>query len=652
MRLISIVGKLIKRLIWSRWLFIFLNLLMLSLTVFPWGILAQSSPLYLMDKAPILVDGDVLFKVGSFNNFSAQQRADIINKTLDQEVRSPEPVELVIVQDSQPTVIRNQITKRHLLSVTDVDVIEGINSVEQAVIWKNYLTQALQRGQFERSSGYVRQAILLSLAIVLGAVIIQGTLIYLGMWGEKRWFREWNKISANFYLSKALIRSGWRIFLLVSPLVLWLGLILYICSLFPQARSQVYQIRMFLGEPIFSLGQKSYSALQLLLLLALTVSLWFLVKGLVFLIKSYLLSRLGANRNLQEVVGTLTQYVLLFLGLIILLQLWGLDLSALAIIASVLGVGIGFGLQNIANNFISGLIIILERPIQVGDFIKLGDLVGTVQSVGARSTQIKTWDGVSIIVPNSRFLESEVINWSHGDSTSAIRLPIGVAYGSDIKRVRVALLKAAREHKEILATPRPKVLFQEFGESSLNFELRVWLLEPRHQFRLKSELNYAIEKNLRDYGIEIPFPQRDLNVKSSHLKQLISNILPTPDLTSSSLSKSDQEVDQYLISSLNDDDLDPLEDRLTDSELQGLVKQMRSANGVGLEDRRYRLNIYPACFIGSEAVNWLIEHYNYTREEAIELGQILVERGIIHHVLDQHPFKDSYLFYRFCDDEK
>ena len=497
----------------------------------------------------------------------------------------------------------------------------------------------------------MRPAILSSLGIILGAIIVHGGLIYLGIWGKSKESRNGNETAGNFYISQALIKSLWRIFLLVSPLFLWISGLLYICSLFPQARSRVYQVRMFLGEPIFSLGQKSYSALQLLLLLALTVSLWFLVKGLVFLIKSYLLSRLGANRNIQEIVGTLTQYILLFLGLIILLQLWGLDLSALAIIASVLGVGIGFGLQNIANNFISGLIIILERPIQVGDFIKLGELVGTVQSVGARSTQIKTWDGVSIIVPNSRFLESEVINWSYEDSTSAIRLPIGVAYGSDIKRVRVALLKAARDHKEILATPRPKVLFQEFGESSFNFELRVWLLEPRHQFRIKSELNYAIEKNLRDYGIEIPFPQRDLNLKSSHLKQLIQSILSTSEFNNSSLSKFDQDVDQYLTNSLNEDELYPLEDRLSDSELQGLVKQMRSANGVNIEDRRYRLNIYPACFIGSEAVNWFIEHYNYTREEAIELGQILVERGIIHHVLDQHSFKDSYLFYRFCDDD-
>ncbi|MCH2245124.1 MAG: mechanosensitive ion channel [Crocosphaera sp.] len=646
------MNKLRKLLSFRVWRLIILSLLILIIIGLPFKNVAQNTTLEMLQKSPIIVDGYVLFKVGSLPNFRAEERAEIINTALAEEVFSSEPIKIVIVQDSQQTAIRNQTTKRHLLSVTEVDVIEGINSFEQATIWKNHLNKALARGQLERSSSYVRNATLLSLGIILGTIIIHCVLICLGMWGEKRWFRDWKPNLANVYLSKALIKSCWRIFLLVSPLVLWFSGILYICSLFPQARSQVYQIRMLLGEPIFSLGQKSYSALQLLLLLALTVSLWFLVKGLVFLIKSYLLSRLGANRNIQEVVGTLTQYILLFLGLIILLQLWGLDLSALAIIASVLGVGIGFGLQNIANNFISGLIIILERPIQVGDFIKLGDLVGTVQSVGARSTQIKTWDGVSIIVPNSRFLESEVINWSHGDSTSAIRLPIGVAYGSDIKRVRVALLKAAREHKEILVTPRPKVLFQEFADSSLNFELRVWLLEPRHQFRIKSELNYAIEKNLRDYGIEIPFPQRDLNLKSSHLKHLISNILPTPDSKHSPQSQSDQEVDQYLRSSLNDDELDPLEDRLTENEINALVKQMCSDKGVSIQDRRYRLNIYPACFIGSEAVNWFVKHYNYTREEAIELGQILVERGIIHHVLDQHPFKDSYLFYRFCDHEK
>ncbi|MGB5594033.1 MAG: mechanosensitive ion channel domain-containing protein [Crocosphaera sp.] len=622
------------------------------LTWLPWPILAQSPTINTTEKAPIVVDGYVLFQVGSLRNFSAQQRASIINDILAEEVRSPLPVKIIVFQENQQTVIRNQTTKRHLLSVTEVDVISGSNTFEQAVIWKEHLEKALERGQFERTSSYLSRAIFLSLGTVLGALSTHAGLIFLGIWVRKKWFSESNQATSSIHLRRPFLKPLWRVFLLISPIILWLSGIIYVCYLFPQARSLLHQIKMLLGQPIFSLGKNSYSAIQLLLLLALTVGLWFLVKGFVLFLKSYLLSRLGANRSVQEVVGTLTQYILLFLGLIILLQLWGLDLSALAIIASVLGVGIGFGLQNIANNFISGLIIILERPIQVGDFIKLGDLVGTVQNVGARSTEVKTADGVSIIVPNSRFLETEVINWSHGDSTSAVRLPVGVAYGSDIKRVRVALLKAAREHQEILVTPRPKVLFQEFGESSLNFELRVWLKEPRNQFRIKSELNYAIDKNFRDYGIEIPFPQRDLNLRSPHLQQLIQGMLPKMEMTPDNIAKSDQEVNHDMVISLLDNGLEPLEDRLTDNDLKVLVKQMRSPGGVLIQDRHYRLNIYPACFIGSDAVNWLVEKQNYTREEAIELGQILLERGIIHHVLDQHHFKDSYLFYRFCDDEQ
>ncbi|MEA5511503.1 mechanosensitive ion channel domain-containing protein [Crocosphaera sp. UHCC 0190] len=628
------------------------TLLTLMIIWLPLSISAQSPNLNPTEKAPIVVDGHVLFQVGSLNNFSAQQRANVINEILAEEVRSLEPVDIIVFQNRQQTVIRNHTTKRHLLSVTEVDVIAGSNPFEQAVIWKKHLEKALKQGQFERTSSYLRRAGLWSLGAVFGASVIQFGLIFLGMLNKRQEQSERNLPRETVYLRQPLIQPFWRIFLLISPIVLWLSVFTYICHLFPMTRSRLYQIRMLLEQPIFSLGKNSYSAIQLLLLLALTVGLWFFVKGVIFFLKAYLLSRLGTHRSVQEMVAILVQYILLFLGFIILLQLWGLDLSAVAIIASVLGVGIGFGLQNIANNFISGLIIILERPIQIGDFIKLGELVGTVQSVGARSTQIKTWDGVSIIIPNSRFLESEVINWSHGDATSAIRIPVGVAYGSDIKRVRLALLQAAREHQEILVTPRPKVLFQDFGESALNFELRVWLQEPRHQFRIKSELNYAIEKNLRYYGIEIPFPQRDLNLRSPYFKELLQGILPTTEMTTPLSSNSDQKVEPDLVNSLGNYELDSLEDRLTDNDLQTLVKLMRSPEGVSIEDRRYRLNIYPACFIGSEAVNWLVENQNYSREEALELGQILVERGIIHHVLDQHAFKDSYLFYRFCEDEQ
>ncbi len=183
--------------------------------------------------------------------------------------------------------------------------------------------------------------------------------------------------------------------------------------------------------------------------------------------------------------------------------------------------GIGFGVQNITNNFISGFIITLERPIQVGDFIKIGDLVGIVKQVGARSTEITTPDKVTIIVPNSRFLESEVINWSDGDPVSRLRVPVGVAYGSDISKVKTALLEAVKRHPEVLLRPEPEIWFQSFGDSALNFEIMVWTGEPRKQFRVKSDLNYAIEASLRRHGIEVPFPQQDLHLRSPQLEEII-----------------------------------------------------------------------------------------------------------------------------------
>ena len=211
-------------------------------------------------------------------------------------------------------------------------------------------------------------------------------------------------------------------------------------------------------------------------------------------------------------MSVLIHYALIFLGVVVLLQIWGIDLSSIAILASVLGVGIGFGVQNITNNFISGFIIMLESPIQIGDFINVGDLVGTVEKIGARSTEIRTLDQVTIIIPNSRFLESEVINWSHGNPVSRLHVPVSVAYGSDIDHVKTALLDAIRRHPDVLLRPAPEVWFQGFGDSALDFEIMVWTGEPRKQFRVRSDLNYEIEASFRRYGIEIPFPQRDLHV--------------------------------------------------------------------------------------------------------------------------------------------
>ncbi len=633
---------------------VLLSLLALVLTLMPIKSEAQISGANPTEKSPVVVDGKVLFEVGDLPNYAAAKRAEIINKALEQEVRSPEAVRIEVVWENQQVVIRNLHSQQHLLTVTEADVISASSPFTQAIVWRGHLEAALGQGKLERTPAYSGKAWLSTIGLVLGAIAAHLGLQLLGRLGDRQFTRLLNSPAFVLHPWKQYLKIFWQLALLGLRVGLWIAVGFYVSEIFPEARSWRYQLFPLLNERIFNLGESSYSALELLLLIAFTIGLWFAVRGLTLLFKSSVLSRTGADRGLQEVVAILTQYILTFLGLIVLWQIWGLNVGALAILASVLGVGIGFGLQNIANNFISGLIITLERPIQVGDFIKLGDLVGIVQRIGARSTEIRTLDQVSIIVPNSRFLESEVINWNHGDPVSRLRIPVGVAYGSDVKKVKAALLEAAKSHPDVLRTPRPQVWFQEFGDSSLNFDLLVWIKEPKKQFRLKSDLNYRIEISLSRYGLQVPFPQRDIYMRSPQLEQLIAAWLVQQGVNPPD--KENQQGDRLKQSTtpleyLSDEFLEPLEDRLTAVDIEELVNKMRGPEGIEIRDRRYRLNIYPACFIGSEAVDWLVQKHNCTREEAIELGQILIERSIIHHVVDQHPFKDGYFFYRFYADE-
>ncbi|MGK7877429.1 MAG: mechanosensitive ion channel domain-containing protein [Xenococcaceae cyanobacterium] len=638
------------------WALVLLGILTLLLTLNPIPSTAQTSGANPMERADVVVDGKVLFKVGDFGRFTAAERAEIINEALEQEVRSPKPVKIEVVQVNQQTIIRNRTTERHLLAVTRADVISASSTVNQALVWRELLQAALRQGQLERTPTYFRQGWLFSIGVVLGAIAFHLSLRFLGKLGSRQLTRLLSNPASQLYPWEQSARLFWQLALLGLQVGLWIAVCFYITDIFPDIRSWRYKLFDLLTSQIFSLGNSNYSALGLLLLLAFTIGLWFAVRGLTLLFKFYILSRTGADTGLQEVVAILAQYILTFLGLIVLWQIWGLDVGALAIIASVFGVGIGFGLQNIANNFISGLIITLERPIQVGDFINVGNLVGNVRRIGARSTEIQTLDQVSIIVPNSRFLESEVINWTHSDPVSRLQIPVGVAYGSDVKKVKAALLEAAKSHPDVLITPRPQVWFQKFGDSSLDFNLLVWTGEPKKQFKLKSDLNYRIEMSLRRYGVEVPFPQRDLHLRSPQLDQLISALLikqglTLPDKESQQGDGLEPSLTMPSEEELSDEFLEPLEDRLSDSEIEELVTVMRGEGGLEIKDRRYRLNVYPACFVGSEAVDWLVQKKTCTREEAIELGQILIERGIIHHVVDQHHFKDAYLFYRFYADE-
>jgi potassium-dependent mechanosensitive channel len=217
----------------------------------------------------------------------------------------------------------------------------------------------------------------------------------------------------------------------------------------------------------------------------------------------------GVRHSLKTAIG----YLGIIVGLGIAVSTIGLDLSNLALVAGALSVGIGFGLQNIVSNFVSGLILLIERPVKLGDWVVAGGVEGFVRRINVRSTEIATFQKASVIIPNSELLSSAVTNWTHKDSRGRVEVLVGVAYGSDAEKVKEILLEIANEHPMVLAFPQPEVLFMEFGPSSLDFEMRVHTAQITNRLRIGSELRFAINKAFREHQIEIPFSQHDIHLR-------------------------------------------------------------------------------------------------------------------------------------------
>ena len=274
-----------------------------------------------------------------------------------------------------------------------------------------------------------------------------------------------------------------------------------------------------LNYRIFTLGEAQITPLNIIYLILLTVLLFWLSNKLKNILIERILGRTHLDLGARVAIGTIVRYVLLLVGFLIIIQTVGINLTTLNVLAGAIGIGVGFGLQNIASNFISGLIILFERPVQVGDRIEVGDVNGKVTGIGARSTTVRTNDNITIIVPNSKFIEEYVINWSFEDNVVRFRIPVGVAYDSDIKRVKKLLLEVARENKDVLDEPKSAVRLMKFGDSSIDMQLWVWTREKLQRKNvLISDLNFAIWEKFRANDIEIPFPQTDLHIRSGKLE--------------------------------------------------------------------------------------------------------------------------------------
>lgn len=271
----------------------------------------------------------------------------------------------------------------------------------------------------------------------------------------------------------------------------------------------------YLLQPLINLGGLPVTPLFVLKGAIFLVLLILIAHFTLLLLQKKVLPHTPLQASQQYAIARVISYVVFALGLVVGLESLGLNLSSLVVVGGALGIGVGLGLQAIVSNFVAGLILLLEQPIKLGDRIEVGNTMGDVVSLRARSTWIRTNENVVIIVPNSDFINQSVTNWTANDRQVRISLRFGIGYDCDPKTVREITLGVAKAHRDVLPDPPSEVIFIEFGDSSLNFELRVWTTQQvQTPMRLKSDLYFAIFEAFREHKIEIPFPQRDLHIRS------------------------------------------------------------------------------------------------------------------------------------------
>lgn len=306
----------------------------------------------------------------------------------------------------------------------------------------------------------------------------------------------------GFFWLRILVHAG-----------LWLFLFWLLVLVWDISSSAVQEIRGFLHEG-FHIGFLHIVPIRVVFALVAVIALIALTSWVKGVMKTRL-KHTPMERGTRDALITITGYVGVVIAVLVALSVAGIEFSNIALIAGALSVGIGFGLQNIVNNFVSGLILLFERPIKRGDWIVVGNTEGYVSRIRIRSTQIKTFDRADVIIPNSELISGQVTNWMLSDSTGRARIPVGVAYGSDAEKVKEILLKVAADHPDVLTdgpVPQPFVLFRGFGDSSMDFELRCHIGNIDKRLRVISDINFAIDKAFRDNGIVIPFPQRDVHI--------------------------------------------------------------------------------------------------------------------------------------------
>ena len=582
-------------------------------------------------KVPVVLDGRELLEVGALGKLTAQERAkfttSILKSALADSIERGTPPDVKVVRSNQNVLLK--VDSRPLVEIAE-DTFNSMYSEMQVQMWQKQLQQGLEKSWRERTPAYTRWAVKMLTIAFLITLLLQGGLVLLFRYVLRQKIKNPHRRGGSLRL----------LGLVLLQIAIWAIFINYGVQLFPITRGWFYEIFQLLDNTfnarMFQLGEETIS-LNRILTIALTIAaLWIGVGWLVSILKSRLLPLTGAETSHQDTIAFFLQYGLLSVGALLILNAGGVDFQSLALLLGALGVGIGFGLQNIVKDFICGLILIVARPIKVGELVQVGNFQGLVQRIGARTTDISNVERYIITIPNSRFIEGEVLNWNCSGITR-VKAYVKIPYGTDIDFVYKVLLAAAQvEHPDILRHPPSEVQLWEYVENGLQFRMVAFIRDPLKQAEVRTHLYKQIEKYLRKYGVEVARRRQDI-----HLKDLDPEIYGGER---SQTSAEDRLLSQEMLS------IEPPSIK-EEYDWEAISTAMGGENGVSIKDRRFHFKLFKNVFLGSEAVEWLMINERATREEAILMGELMLQQGIIHHVLDEHNFKDEPLFYRFYNHE-
>tara|TARA_R110001592_G_scaffold140938_1_gene362098 strand:- start:4352 stop:5194 length:843 start_codon:yes stop_codon:yes gene_type:complete len=271
-------------------------------------------------------------------------------------------------------------------------------------------------------------------------------------------------------------------------------------------------LEQILGFKLIELGSFSLSVYNIVLIGIIFIVVKIFIKGIEVLISKRLSDKGGVKEGQGRSIVQIIKYIVYLLASFVTIRSLGLDITIIGAFFATLGLGLGFALQELFRDIISGIVILFERNVKVGDILEVDDLVGNVKEIRLRTSVLRTRDGIYMVIPNSRIINEKVINWTANNKSTRFSISVGVAYGSDVEKVKELLLKSVENHEKISTRPSPIVFFNDFGDSALLFELRFWTVETWAIEITKSEIRFKINQLFRENNIQIPFPQRDVHV--------------------------------------------------------------------------------------------------------------------------------------------